>query len=510
MAQQPTLERSMSPFSSFAISMSTICILAGGITSFHLGYCSVGGAAIGIGWPLEFAFALIVALALGQLASAFPTAGGCYHWSYALGGRALGWLTACLSLFGMITALAAVNTGLCYFVVSAMSRIGEYKPGEVYPMVQDVALFAMTIVQATINHRGIRLTSKLNDFSGYWIMAVAAILTVTLLACAFFQETIYDLVKLLLIPINLSGRPVVGKPVYDPIESMAWLFPLCLLLPAYTLTSFDSPAQTAEETVDAPRAVPRGIVRAVLVSGIAGWVLLCSLVLNVKNPEKVADAGSDAFFQIIRDCDLDDWTHPLIYIGLGVAMFLCGLAIVTSASRMTYAFARDGGVPGSRFLRRLSPRFRTPSIAIWAVSLTAMLLAFTPSYEVISSACAIFLYIAYALPTAAGLLAFGRTWTRMGPWTLGRWYRPVAVLCLLGCCALIFIGLRPPFQGARWVVGGAAALLFCVWFGYKRWHFPGPPPEVLAQLQLSEKPNPSHAAPTEALPAPVPELEKLS
>src|SRR2546430_11253043 len=83
------LARRMSGFSNYAISLSIICILAGCITSFHLGYCSVGGAAIGLGWPLVACFSVVVALTMGQLASAFPTAGGLYHWAAILGGR--GW-----------------------------------------------------------------------------------------------------------------------------------------------------------------------------------------------------------------------------------------------------------------------------------------------------------------------------------------------------------------------------------------------------------------------------------
>lgn len=83
------LARRMSAFSNFAVSLSIICILAGGITSFHLGFGSVGGAAIGIVWPLCCLFSLIVALAMAQVASAFPTAGGLYHWAAILGGR--GW-----------------------------------------------------------------------------------------------------------------------------------------------------------------------------------------------------------------------------------------------------------------------------------------------------------------------------------------------------------------------------------------------------------------------------------
>src|SRR5713226_951115 len=83
------LARRMSGFSNFAISLSIICILAGCITSFPVGFCSVGGASIGLGWPLVCLFSLTVALTMAQVASAFPTAGGLYHWASILGGK--GW-----------------------------------------------------------------------------------------------------------------------------------------------------------------------------------------------------------------------------------------------------------------------------------------------------------------------------------------------------------------------------------------------------------------------------------
>ncbi len=58
------LARRMDGFSNYAISLSIICILAGGITSFQVGFCSVGGASIGLGWPLVCAFSLVVALTM--------------------------------------------------------------------------------------------------------------------------------------------------------------------------------------------------------------------------------------------------------------------------------------------------------------------------------------------------------------------------------------------------------------------------------------------------------------
>src|SRR5580692_10439118 len=127
----PGLDSSgISAFTSFAISMSTICILAGGITSFHVGLCSVGGASIGLGWPLCCLFSLIVALTMGQLASAFPRAGGPYQWAAILGGRGWGWVTACFGLAGLVTVLAAINVGTCRFAVLTMVRQLGLQPGD--------------------------------------------------------------------------------------------------------------------------------------------------------------------------------------------------------------------------------------------------------------------------------------------------------------------------------------------------------------------------------------------
>src|SRR6266436_3579271 len=109
----------MTPFSNFAISLSIICILAGGITSFQYGFCSVGGASIGLGWPLVCLFSMTVALSMAQIASAFPTAGGLYHWAAILGGKGWGWTTAWCNLVGLITVVAAVNAGTYDFLLGA-------------------------------------------------------------------------------------------------------------------------------------------------------------------------------------------------------------------------------------------------------------------------------------------------------------------------------------------------------------------------------------------------------
>ena len=176
------LARRLGGFSNFALSLSIICILAGGVTSFHLGLCSVGGASIGLGWPLVGLFALAVAATMGQLASTFPTAGGLYHWAAILGGRGWGWATAWFNLAGLITVLAAINVGTYRFAVGGLFPVAL--PPHLDLMAQALGVGLITFSQAAINHVGIGVTARLTDFSGYWILLVAAVLTACLLAFA--------------------------------------------------------------------------------------------------------------------------------------------------------------------------------------------------------------------------------------------------------------------------------------------------------------------------------------
>ena len=469
------LARRMGGFSNLAISMSIICILSGGITSFHLGYCGVGGAAIGIGWPLVCVFSLMVAMTMGQVASAFPTAGGLYHWAAILGGRGWGWATAWFNLAGLVTVLAAINVGTFQFTARAFAPQWAADP-----WAQAICVVAITVSQAIFNHLGIRLTSKLTDFSGYWILVVAGLLTVALLVWAPSWEPMR-----LVTFTNYSGLPE-NAPIWPASTSLAALFAMGFLLPAYTITGFDASAHVSEETINASHNVPRGIVRSVLVSGVAGWIMLIALVLAIPQADDAARQGDNMVLWILRAV-LPRPVGLLICGGIAVAQYLCGLATVTSASRMAYAFARDGGLPLSSWVRRVCPRYRTPDVAIWGVAAASILFTlYTPVYSTITAVCTNFLYVSYVLPTALGLLAHGRNWTTYGPWHLGAWFKPLAALSVLGCCGLIAIGMQPPNEKAVVVVGGSCLLLAVGWLARARHTFPGPPQGLLSRQREHE------------------------
>jgi amino acid transporter len=478
MGYRQELRRRMSGFSNYAVSLSIICILAGGVTSFHQGLCSVGGASIGLGWPIASLIALAFAATMGQVASAFPTAGGLYHWASILGDRGWGWVTAWFNLFALIAVVAAVNVGAYQFTFQALAPFLGYKPGALGDttllLLQTGIVAAITFSQALLNHWGIKLTTRLTDFSGYWILLVAGALTIVLLLCASSLEF-----SRLITFSNYSGQPE-GNAVWPETGNVAWLFALGFMLPLYTITGFDASAHTAEETVGAAHHVPRAIIRSVLVSAVFGWAMLAAVVLAIPNMNDAVAQGENAFHWILRSV-LPPGLVLVFALAIAIAQYVCGLACVTSASRMAYAFARDGGLPWSRALCRVNPRYGSPAIAIWATSALAVALTvYSPIYSTLAAACAILLYLSYAMPTLLGLLAYGRSWTDMGPWSLGRWYQPLAVVCLLGCAFLLVIGIQPPNEKAGWIVLGAGLLTATVWFTVMRHRFQGPPQTLLS------------------------------
>jgi amino acid transporter len=272
---------------------------------------------------------------------------------------------------------------------------------------------------------------------------------------------------------NFSGLPE-GSPVFPKQDSLPWLFCLGFLLPAYTLTGFDASAHTSEETLEATRNVPKGIVRSVAVSGGFGWVMIVALLLAMPDLKAGAGKGFEIVPWILRSALGERFALALL-AGVVTAQYLCGLAALTSASRMTYAFARDDGLPGSRWLKQVDPTTQSPSAAVWSSALASVALVILLRYETIAAVCAVFLYLSYVIPVAAGAWAHGRTWTRFGPFQLGRAFKPLAVLASLGCLFLLVIGVQPPNQQALPILLGSAAVMALIWFGSERRRFKGPP-----------------------------------
>ncbi len=464
------LSRRMGGFSNFAVAFSIICILAGGITSFQVGFCTGGGFTAIIGWIIGGAFALIVGCSMAQIASAYPTAGGLYHWSSILGGRGWGWATAWFNMLGLIFVIASVNVGVYnLFIGLILGNIFNVNTSSWGFEQQTIAVVLITLTQGLFNHFGIKTTTKLIDFSGYLILVFAVLLTGAML----YGAPHLDFSRLFSFT-NFSGNP--GGGVVPQSTSPFYLFLLALLYPLYTITGFDGSAHTSEETVNARRNVPRGIINSILWSMVFGLVMACSFILAMPDTTKAAANGGSVILDLMASLAIPTSFKDVLYIGIVLSNFLCALAGVTSTSRMVYAFSRDGGLPGSKFLKHVDAKHRSPVAAIWlTVFLSIAATLYSPAFAALAAGCAMFLYISYAMPIGAGLLAEGKTWTEFGPFRLGALSKPLAAISVLGGFAIIYIGTRPPNDILDSYFVGLLVLLAVIWFAVARTRFPGPP-----------------------------------
>ena len=462
------LTRRMGAFQNFAISFAIICIVAGGITAFPVALSAGGGASIGIVWPIGSAFALVVAAAMGQVASSYPTAGGIYHWSSILGGRGFGWAAAWFNLLGLMFVVSSVNFGV-YFLfrdlflaqvlgwdVTNWIPSGEFSRGW---WMQTIVISLVTAAQAYINHYQLRLTTVLTDWSGYLILATAVVLTLALLAYAPSLN-----VGRLFTFTNFTGE--AGGNVWPAATLGIYVFALGLLHVVYTITGFDASAHTSEETRDAQREVPKGMIRSVFWSFLVGYVMVASFVLALPDQKDAAGnvtmdgvtagaaQGWNAFNWLIAQSPMPGFLRSLIIIGIVVSNFLCALAGLTSCSRMMYAFARDGGLPMSDMLKKVDPRLRTPGAAIWVAGVLAIVATlYGGAFLVLSTGCAVFLYLSYLMPIAAAMKSESAgNWKNKGPFNLGGASIPVAALAIIGCAILIFAGVQPPQEKVFYLI----------------------------------------------------------
>lgn len=484
------LSRRMGLFQNFAISFSIICILAGGITAFPLSLSAAGGASLGIGWPIASVFALLVACALGQIASAYPTAGGIYHWASILGNKGYGWAAAWLNLLGLMFVVSSVNVGLWWLVRDLMlpnvfhmdtAYLVSAATFDIGWWYQTIFVIIVTTAQAVVNHRGIKLTTLVTDFSGYLIFVVTIVLIVGLIAAA---PVAIDFSRLFTFA-DYTGD--AGGGVWPTPTGDRWLgaiFPgafaaliLGLLQGVYTITGFDASGHTSEETRNAAHEVPKGMIHSVFWSGLFGYIMVCAFVLAMPSVEEGAKQGWVSFPWTMQASGMPESLKDILIIGIVVANFLCALAGLTSCSRMLFAFSRDGGVPWfSRSLRKVSKEHRTPANAIWASAVLSIVATlYGDAFIVLSTGCAVFLYVSYAMPIGAGLLAEGKTWTKKGPFDLGGASKLVAALAVIGCVVLVVVGVQPPNEKVGYLLLGGIIALIIIWHLVEKNRFAGPP-----------------------------------
>ncbi len=451
------LHRGMSTFSNFAISFSIISILAGGMTAFWLGMVTGGPRVITLGWIIVGFFALLVGMAMGEICSAYPTAGGLYYWSAKLArknGPRWSWFTGWFNLLGQIGVIASVDYALAIFIgyfIRMFDDSFHLGVGNVF-----LIFIVVLIAHGLLNTFSINIVKILGDISVWWHIVGVAVIAGVLFIAPTNKRGIggaFDAAE------QFPDYIAIGKGAMSGwsggVLVTIYLFALGLLLAQYTITGFDASAHVSEETIGARTEAPKAIVRSIYISAIAAIVLNLSMIaaLPKKGDTLYVDIAfgpaEDPFFvnaanRLISSAVGSGTAKLLVFICI-VAQFFCGMAAVTANSRMIYAFSRDGALPGSKIWHKINPKTRTPTNSVWlGVALSAIVGAsslyvegkgagrYSTAFFAMTGICVIGLYIAYAIPI---YLRLTNPDFKPGPWNLKGKHK------LVGWTALAWIGV---------------------------------------------------------------------
>jgi amino acid transporter len=367
-----------------------------------------------------------------------------YHWACRLGGTGWGWFTAWFNIIGQLATLAGIDYGCALFVTPLAGL--PTTSGNVL-----IVYAAVLLSHALINHVGIRLVARLNDLSvtvhvvGVIAIAGALFLFAPKQPVAFFFARITS---------NTQGWPYW------------WAFVVGLLQAQWTFTGYDASASVSEETVDPRRRVPWGIVMAVVVSSVVGYLLLIALTLAIRDIPSVLNARDASGHEMpaviaILTTALGERAGGLATALAAMAMWFCGLSAVTWTSRVIYAFARDGGMPASAVWRRVSATHLTPAPAIWLSVVIAFVATISNgTYVVVTSISVIGLYVSYIVPVYLAWRARGSAMeVPRGPWHLGRFGSPINVVAMLWVAFItVILAIPDNMRAGKTIVGLAVAL----------------------------------------------------
>jgi amino acid transporter len=458
------LFREMGGFSNFAISFSIISILTGAVLLYGYGLKFAGPLANSVGWPLVSIFTLAVAASMAEIASAYPTAGGLYFWSSRLGGHGWGWTTAWLNMIGQVTITAGVNIAAAIYLIGATTHLlGMPADTGTNWYFQVAIMVVITIPQVLINVYGIRVTALLSDISVWWHIAGGAVIVLALAFAGRHHNTLAFLFS-----FRPTGAAEVAK--WYGVAPAALLFVLSLLQAQWTYTGYDASAHVAEETKMARLNSAWGIFLSVAVSAVVGYVMLMVLTWCIPNGDVAATVADPYPVLYIVAKNLTPLLTNVIAILIGGAMWLCGLASVTSMGRMWYAFARDDGMPGSSLLKRVSGKHRTPAWAIVITSILSVLVClYAAAFNVVTSISTIALYLAYVIPIFLNfrnrLTGRGQWMTRaVAPWSLGRFAPVINAIAIVWVALITVIFMLPPNQLVFWTMLGLSAFMIVWWF----------------------------------------------
>lgn len=390
-----------------------------------------------------------VAISLGELCSSMPTALGQAYWVLRLWdtplGRFVSYLCAWINTFGWWTLTASQTAFMTSFLLNMKVMFDPEWTGGSSGWVQFLVYLGVNALFTVFNLIACRKDKVLplfNDFVGIGFVGLFVVISLALLIAVgtkpgldfqpgrfvfgtWINQTGWsDGVTVShseqFSTISSGRRYHVLHVLGTPLTLVPQWF-TGLLQAAYGLTAFDSVIHMVEEIPAPRRNAPRAIWLAVVTGAVSGFIFMLVCLFSIQDLDLVINSDVP-FMQLVQDAVGLQGAAVLlslfIFNGLGQ-----GISVFTTGSRLTWGFARDGGLPFSTYFAKVDPTWKVPARAIVLqgviVALVGVLYLFANTVlEAIISTSTIALTVSYALPIMT-LMVTGRDRLPPGGFRLG-------------------------------------------------------------------------------------------
>ncbi|KAK5459688.1 hypothetical protein LTS15_003817 [Exophiala xenobiotica] len=473
----------------FSFSIVTCWTALGG--TLILGIVSGGPPVMVWSWLGICVLSLAVAYSFAEMCSAYPTAGGQYSWVAILAppryARGAAWVTGWFMCTGIV-AMGAVNNFIGSNFLLGMANL-NYPDYEIQRWQCVLVTYLMAIAAALVNIFLSRYLNQISTFAVIWNILSFFVVIITILACNDHKQSASFVFADFQ---NETGFSSGGMAVM-----------LGLLNTLFGMCCYDAPAHMTEEMLNPAKEAPQAIILSVWLGAVTGFIFLISAFFCIGDLEATATTSTGVpLIQIFYDSTGSVKGATTLAALITVIVLICANSLMAEGSRALWAFARDHGLPFSKFFAKVNKKSQVPVNSIILCLLIQMALnsIYFASYEGFSTVISIAtfgFYISYAMPLFVRLWSYftGHEKTMPGAYTLGKWSPLVNAI---GLVFLVFAGIDFNFPQVGPVTGdnmnycsaafGIIGLISVVtWIFDGKKNFTGPQTGVMSAVEAEDR-----------------------
>lgn len=408
----------------------------------------------------------------------FPTAGGQYHWTFLFAPK------SCRNFLSFITGWQCVLSWQAC-LASAAYLGGTIIQGLLvlnYPN-YDFKRWHGTLLLFSV----ILLASLFNTYLAKQLPKIEGMVLIIHIV-GFFGV----LITLVYLAPHGTSHDVFVKYLANGGYDKGTSFFVGLITTVFAFIGADGAIHMSEEIQMASTVVPRALVASIALNGVMGFAMLIAILFCIGDIDNALSTPTGfPFIEIFRQAVRTNGGATAMTAVVLSLMIFATIAVLAAASRMTWAFSRDNGLPGSRLLSRVEPRTKIPLYAVGLSVIITMLLGLinigsSAAFNAVASLVVSGYLGSYTLPMILLLhkKITNPTSIHYGPWTLGR---RLGIFCnafgLMWIAIVMVFSFFPAvrtdltLQSMNWsclLWGGTMLIGVASYFGYLRGRYNGP------------------------------------